>query len=331
MAPWQGAARLPVLRHGPDVRVRPDGAGRAHLGTGRPVRGRRPGVPRDADRQAPGAHRRHAREDATALPHDVAAGHRPDPPRGAQALAQARSLPPQAAVRSRPGSLSRDDRSRGGLAPRAPRAAWPRQAARPDRPGAAARDLGPVAPGRRRADPPHARRRHAQVRRRGRRAVGNRRHPQQGSLPPHRDPRPDRHRRGLRRRGLGRRRPARRARDHGAHGRGAAPPPARVEPRAAAGAATPPAAAQRPGERQARHRLPLRHRERPLRAVPRSVPDLLVRVLRGPGRHPRAGATEQVPAHLREARPRRPTTTCWRSAAAGAASPCTRRASAVPG
>ena len=80
--------------------------------------------------------------------------------------------------------------------------------------------------------------------------------------------------------------------------------PRRVESRP--GAATPPASAGplRPGERQARHRLPLRHRERPLRAVPRSVPDLLVRVLRGPGRHPRAGAAGQVPAHLREARPR---------------------------
>ena len=82
-------------------------------------------------------------------------------------------------------------------------------------------------------------------------------------------------------------------------------------------AAEPP---QRAPARAPQHRLPLRPRQRPLRADARRDDDLLVRGLRAAGRAARRRAAAQARAGLRQARARRPTTTCSRSAAAGAAS-----------
>ena len=70
--------------------------------------------------------------------------------------------------------------------------------------------------------------------------------------------------------------------------------------------------------------LPLRPRQRALRALPRRDDDVLVRRLRARGRVARRGAAPQVPAGSARGSSSGPATTCSRSAAAGAASPSSR-------
>ena len=73
----------------------------------------------------------------------------------------------------------------------------------------------------------------------------------------------------------------------------------------------------------ARHRRPLRPRQRALLADARSDDDVLVRPIRARGDDARGGVGGQARAGLRAARDRARATTCWRSGPAGVASPST--------
>ena len=98
----QAPPRLAVLRARPALRVRVLGAGRRGLGADPRARGRR----RTAAARPSSHGRRRELTNATLaplarpLPADAAAGDRAHPLAGAQALAQARPVPPQAALRA---------------------------------------------------------------------------------------------------------------------------------------------------------------------------------------------------------------------------------------
>ena len=96
-----------------------------------------------------------------------------------------------------------------------------------------------------------------------------------------------------------------------------------------AASAPAPQPAQRACSRARReHPVPLRPRQRPLRAVPRRVDDLLVRASSSATDEPLArGAAGEVPARSASSSSSARTTTCSRSAAAGAASRSWRPAS----
>ena len=148
------------------------------------------------------------------------------------------------------------------------------------------------------------------------------RDPRRGVLPAPRDARQARPRRVLHRGRVGRGRPRRALR---------APPPerrrggrARTRGAPAARAAPPPAPAQRARPRAPQHRLPLRPRQRALRADARRDDDLLLRRLRAPDDVARRGAAGEVRAAVPSSSASAPATTCSRSAAAGAASRATQ-------
>ena len=155
------------------------------------------------------------------------------------------------------------------------------------------------------ADPGAVPRRHR--RRRGwRRRAGDDAAPARRLLPPRRERRADRIRRVVHGRRLGRRRPRRHARavrraphQVGAGVDAAAAPPLRAAPAVGRG--------EHARRRAPEHRAPLRPVERPLRALPRRLDDVLVGVVHA-GRHARdrAGPEGRPAARRRRRRARHP-------------------------
>src|SRR4029079_2371183 len=99
----QEAPRFAVLRPRPDLPVVALRGRRAACRAHRRQRGQRAAVLRHAQRAPAASDRRDPRPRAAPLPADAAAGDRPDPPPGREALAEARAVLPQAAVRARRG------------------------------------------------------------------------------------------------------------------------------------------------------------------------------------------------------------------------------------
>ena len=139
-------------------------------------------------------------------------------------------------------------------------------------------------------------------------------------------------RRGVRRRPVGRRRPDRPVSDRRSRDR-----PLRPSPRATgpllrtAPAAREPARAQHAAGRSTQHRRPLRPRQRDVRAVPGPrVDDVFERSSSAPDATLEEAQRAKLDADLRASRAGAATSTCSRSAPAGAGSPSTRpRASAA--
>ena len=82
------------------------------------------------------------------------------------------------------------------------------------------------------------------------------------------------------------------------------------------------AARQYAARQPPQHHQPLRPRQRIFRALARSDPALFLRALRRQRDDARTGAAEQAGAHRRADGPARRRATFWKSAAAGARSPC---------
>ena len=356
----QADARLAVLRHGPDLPLLVHRAGRADPRRGRHHRERHPAVLGRAHRAAPAPHQQVARAGPDPLSADVPAGHRPHPLAGGEARDEEGSAAPQAPVRPGRRILARSrrliaggevlarscklipdggiversrnripERSGSGRPGRSARAAPAAAgAALPAHPGGAPPgDVGPGASGARPGVGDAARRQHPPRRRPlhgARRQCGCALTQPVAAAGDAGTPCPGR---VVRRRRLARRRPGGAARDPGTHcGVGTHQPPgSALHP----GPAAPSTAAGplRPARRQTGHPVPLRPRQRPLRAVPRPVVDLLVRVLRAPRHDAAAGAGGQVPAHLREARPGPRLPRAGDRLRLGAGSRCTRPAS----